>query len=83
MAAKNTRSTSRRTKKAASVQSQVAPSPVGIFEGSTTGKLEEQIRLRAYELFLERGSAPGNESEDWLVAEREVLSRAAAAGHNA
>lgn len=37
--------------------------------------LEEEIRRRAYELYVERGSSPGNESEDWLTAEREVLSR--------
>jgi hypothetical protein len=37
--------------------------------------LEEEIRLRAYELYLERGSMPGHESEDWLIAEQEVRSR--------
>jgi Protein of unknown function (DUF2934) len=37
--------------------------------------LEEEIRRRAYEIFVERGSTPGNESEDWLTAEREVRSR--------
>ena len=37
--------------------------------------LEEEIRRRAYEIYVERGSTPGNESEDWLTAEREVRSR--------
>lgn len=37
--------------------------------------LEEEIRRRAYEIYVERGSIPGDESEDWLTAEREVLSR--------
>jgi hypothetical protein len=37
--------------------------------------VEEEIRLRAYELYLERGETPGHESEDWLIAEREVRSR--------
>jgi hypothetical protein len=32
----------------------------------------EQIRLRAYEIFLERGGFPGNELDDWLQAEREL-----------
>jgi hypothetical protein len=36
----------------------------------------EEIRLRAYEIHLERGSLPGNELDDWLQAEREVNSRA-------
>jgi hypothetical protein len=37
--------------------------------------LAAQIRERAYQLYLERGSTPGNENEDWLRAEREVLAR--------
>jgi hypothetical protein len=37
--------------------------------------LEAQIRVRAYELYEERGCAPGWETEDWFRAEREVLAR--------
>jgi hypothetical protein len=33
----------------------------------------EEIALRAYEIYLERGSARGNELEDWTRAERELL----------
>ncbi len=36
----------------------------------------EEIRLRAYEISLERGGLPGSELDDWLQAERE-LERAA------
>ena len=36
--------------------------------------LEEEIRVRAYQLYEERGYTPGHENEDWLVAEREVLA---------
>lgn len=32
----------------------------------------EQIQARAYEIYLERGDAEGNETEDWLQAEREL-----------
>ena len=32
----------------------------------------EEIRLRAYEIYLERGSRPGDELDDWLRAEREL-----------
>jgi hypothetical protein len=32
----------------------------------------EEIRLRAYEIYLERGGHPGNEMDDWLQAEREL-----------
>ena len=37
--------------------------------------LEDQIRLRAYEIYQERGYVSGNEREDWLTAEREVMAR--------
>jgi Protein of unknown function (DUF2934) len=37
--------------------------------------LEAQIRQRAYELYEERGRTPGQETEDWFRAEREVLTR--------
>jgi hypothetical protein len=36
---------------------------------------EEQIRARAYELYLERGGGPSDEMEDWLRAEREYRGR--------
>jgi hypothetical protein len=36
----------------------------------------EEIRVRAYEIYLERGGLPGNELDDWLQAEGE-LERAA------
>ena len=41
--------------------------------------LEEEIRRRAYELYLQRaasaGNGSGNENQDWLIAEREIRSR--------
>ena len=33
---------------------------------------EEEIRNRAYEIYLQRGAQPGCELEDWLQAEREL-----------
>ena len=32
----------------------------------------EEIRRRAYEIYLERGDLPGDEIDDWLRAEREL-----------
>ena len=32
---------------------------------------DEDIRRRAYEIYLERGEQPGRELDDWLQAERE------------
>jgi hypothetical protein len=34
----------------------------------------DQIRDRAYRLFLQRGGQGGNPVEDWLTAERELRS---------
>lgn len=35
----------------------------------------EQIALRAYQIYLERGATPGNELEDWARAERELTEQ--------
>jgi len=37
-----------------------------------TVSLEERIRRRAYELYVQRGNESGSEVEDWLQAEEEV-----------
>ena len=37
--------------------------------------LNELIRQRAYELYLERGSEEGHAAEDWLRAEAEVRAQ--------
>jgi len=37
--------------------------------------LDELIRRRAYELYLERGNRPGSALEDWTRAECEACGR--------
>jgi len=32
----------------------------------------EEIRRRAYEIYLKRGEQPGSDLDDWFQAEREV-----------
>ena len=34
--------------------------------------IEERIRQRAYELYVQRGNESGSELDDWLQAEEEV-----------
>jgi|SRR5271157_1082731 len=55
-------------KSAAAVSSNFVPS-----------NLDEEIRRRAYELYLQRQGAAGNENgdenQDWLMAENEIRSR--------
>jgi hypothetical protein len=41
--------------------------------------LQERIRVRAFELFEQRGCEPGHELEDWLQAKAEVETEAVAA----
>ena len=45
----------------------------------STVNLDEEIRRRAYELYLQRNGAAGDPNRDWFIAEREVRSRYA--GH--
>jgi Protein of unknown function (DUF2934) len=40
----------------------------------------EEIALRAYEIYLERGGAPGNALDDWTRAERELLEKSSKPG---
>jgi hypothetical protein len=35
----------------------------------------EEIALRAYEIYLERGATPGDALGDWARAERELLEK--------
>ena len=44
--------------------------------GESSGTLVlEQIRIRAYELFEQRGRLHGFDQEDWARAEAEILAR--------
>jgi len=36
--------------------------------------LEERIRQRAYQLYVERGNESGSELDDWLQAEEEIAA---------
>ena len=41
----------------------------------TQEQIQEAIRLKAYELFLERGCQNGNDIQDWQEAEQIVLGK--------
>jgi Protein of unknown function (DUF2934) len=38
-------------------------------------EIQEAIRLKAYEIYLERNGTAGDEVEDWVIAERMVLKK--------
>ena len=42
---------------------------------SLSQEIQEQIRARAYEFFVERGRHEGHDREDWERAEAEILSK--------
>lgn len=41
-------------------------------ELSAPSTREQEIRNRAYEIYLQRGAEPGDEAQDWFQAEREL-----------
>lgn len=40
-----------------------------------SGPTHEEIALRAYEIYLERGGAPGDALGDWTRAEHELMEK--------
>jgi hypothetical protein len=44
-------------------------------EGVSGAPMSEEIELRAYQIYIERGGAPGQDVEDWLQAERELVEK--------
>ena len=43
---------------------------------------QEEIALRAYHIYMERGGVPGNEFEDWMEAQRQLTAQYAKATEN-
>jgi hypothetical protein len=48
--------------------------PSGTNHGTINGPSEEQIRIRAYHLYLQRAGRSNDPLDDWLRAEREVIA---------
>ena len=42
---------------------------------SSDSPTDDEIRARAYELYLERGGSHGQDFDDWLEAERELRTQ--------
>ena len=56
-----------------STETEATPNEAGKGTSSAEGSdREQEIRIRAYEFYLERGGEPGRELDDWLQAEREL-----------
>ncbi|MGA2905913.1 MAG: DUF2934 domain-containing protein [Candidatus Korobacteraceae bacterium] len=57
----------------------VTVSPKVAKETQGSSSMEEQIRRRAYELYLQRGGKGGSPEQDWLRAQEEISGRASGA----
>ena len=57
------------TKKTVDVVEAPMQKKVSVMEAQPT---EQEIAIRAHELFLKRGAMAGHELEDWLEAEQEL-----------
>jgi DUF2934 family protein len=55
------------------------PSPISVVPETRKNvvpiSMEDEIRRRAYEIYLERGDVDGDQNDDWITAEREVRAR--------
>jgi hypothetical protein len=90
MAEKTSEKTRKSTRKKAATQKVASVTPISQGgqardvngSGAPEAKLRpaesvvlEQIRFRAYELFVERGRLDGFDQEDWARAEAEILAK--------
>jgi hypothetical protein len=54
------------------VENLIAADVEAVAQGDDQPALDERIRIRAYELYRQRGGASGDDMNDWLRAESEV-----------
>lgn len=50
-------------------------SPTKKTRAAKSAPTHEEIALRAYEIYLERGGAPGDALQDWTRAEQELIEK--------
>ena len=58
--------------KTAQIKTNPAPEADEASESTSTQPTDEEIAVRAYHIYLERGEAEGDPINDWLQAEREL-----------
>ncbi|MGA2730466.1 MAG: DUF2934 domain-containing protein [Terracidiphilus sp.] len=56
-------------------QSRVKTSPASKSAAPEISALHDGIRERAFHIYESRGSEPGDDMQDWLLAERQTLER--------
>jgi len=72
---------SSKSKEHQNVESQVTSAPQGeaVNISAPDSPHLEAIRIRAYEIYIERGGQPGHDLDDWLQGERELEPKVRAA----
>ena len=65
---------SSKSKEHQTVKSEATSAPLGeeVSPSAADSPHLEEIRIRAYEIYMERGGQPGHDLEDWLQAEQEL-----------
>jgi Protein of unknown function (DUF2934) len=51
------------------------PFPENRRQTAESSPTHEEIALRAYQIYVERGGAHGQDVDDWLQAERELVAK--------
>ena len=76
MATRQVKTPRERQSKASSTSKSLKTANGSVGQGATTTIVAiptiEEIRVRAYQLYLERGGTHGQDLDDWLVAERQL-----------
>ena len=72
MAKRTPASAAPRKRAATKTKTNGAPAPVAAAPPSDPSS--EDIRVRAYHRYLERGAGPGGDFDDWLEAEKDLKS---------
>ena len=69
------------TKEHRNLKSQAISDPQGelVKTSAADSPRLEEIRIRAYEIYIERGGRPGHDLDDWFQAERELEPKVRAA----
>lgn len=62
------------------MEPEVPKKPPATVTVDSKGALENDIRYRAYALYVERGREDGHDLDDWLNAETQLIEAAASTG---
>lgn len=83
-AAKKTTSRAKKTSSASGAAAAAAPAKERVLESPSpaavgnVASIEDEIRRRAYELYLERNGQGGSPADDWARAEAEIREKRSA-----